>query len=179
MTRAAWIVAVAIISGTLTAVLVRAQLARGNRDDSSGAQVKLSSMAVGAAYAESPIRSDGIDLLPIGSEPVADGKEFVILQVTVNGLVDSKVLSTLNLESRYPAPNYERSPIILARLALAHPEDSERIYSLDFPDGTIVVDSGRMPWISTAHIEHEPDAPAFVFPAISVLGYFREKIILQ
>ena len=172
MTRAAWLTAVALITGTLTAILVRALMDTRVRAVAEDTGVQFSSMSVGGG-ALTPVRANGVDLTPIGSETVPAGREFVILQVHINALADSGALSSMQLESRFPKPNHERSPIVLERLALAHPENTDRIYTLKFPDGSVVVDSGRMPWVSTQSIED--GAEEREFPPVSILGYYRVK----
>lgn len=175
MTRAAWLTAVALITGTLTAISVRALIDSRLQTPATDAQLQLNSFAAGTAYAQSPITGEGVDLTPIGSEAVPWGREFVILQVNVNVYANSSALSLMQLESRYPAPNHERSPIILERLTLANPGHTDRIFTLQFPDGSVVVDSGRMLWVSTPRIDAERGDEELSLPPVSVLGYYREK----
>lgn len=157
-------------------VIVGLSLLGNSCDSSASAQVESASIPPGAAFAE-VVPFDSTDvLIPISFGAVPVGMELVILQVRFPFL--SSLTASFSLESRLPTPNEGTGPINL--MFSNTPRNSatgfaEPTPTIDFPDGTVTVEEGRQLWLQFRNADFPP-AQAGAASAISVLGYFRDRL---
>jgi hypothetical protein len=80
------------------------------------------------------------------------------------------------LESRLPSPNQATGPIILSVLSRELSADNAQ-FEIDFPDGAIVVDEGRQPWVVFRNPSNftETNSPGGTTSALTIIGYYRLK----
>jgi len=164
----------------LLVLLVGGALAVGISITAARAQIKFSDgttqttaytrqvIPVGAAYSQTVYYTLSGGIRQIGTTPVPTGKELVILQCNVgNGGWDE-----LALESRLPSPNQNTGPITLTVLGSSSVSSGLNNFVSNFPDGAVVVASGRIPYL--VHFDSVTGNPSnSALPAVTLLGYYR------
>jgi len=138
-------------------------------DTPAGNGYRASAVPSGEGFAETVVMGSTSKLQVVSSEPVPPGRELVILQVRFS---QAKPLCTL--DSRRPSPYEDKDPILLSIL-VAENTVNQSVFLNDFPDGTVVVDEGRLLWVASRHevtlkLQTQPQS------VFTVLGYYRDKL---
>jgi hypothetical protein len=168
MRRAIWILIVSVVTVGIAAGIVRAQIVFPDGSTQETAFPGFTQVPTGAAYTRTQFFPAGSSSGPLATDVVPAGQELVVLKV----IGWNTILSTL--ESRLPSPNQNNFPITLAMLVRSDASNNT-LFEMDFPDGAVVVDEGRQPFLafrSGTNFSLTTTAGAQTF---TVIGYLRLK----
>jgi len=171
MKHFAWPVLIALITTAVAVEIVRAQIVFPDGSSQETAFQGFTQVPPGAAYTRTRhfVTGSSSGTIPSNSgDVVPAGKELVVLKV----IGWNTVLSTL--DSRLPSPNQNISPVTLAMFVRSDASNNT-LFEMDFPDGAVVVDEGRQPYLafrdgSTFNLTTTGGPQTF-----TVIGYIRDK----
>lgn len=173
MRRLPWILCVILIVALtiqITNRVARAQIIFPDQTLQTTAFTEGRSIPTGANYIRTITILSGTPLSPISATAVPADRELVILKAVGWNIP----LSTL--ESRLPSPNQNNLPITLAVLSRELASDNTQ-FQMDFPDGAVIVDEGRQPWINfRSNVDFSStSSPGGQVSALTIIGYLRLK----
>ncbi len=153
----------------ITAQVVRAQIIFPDSTIQDTAFTGKTAVAPGNAFVRTLQIPANSAIAPFTPDIVPAGKELVVLKLVGY----NAPLATL--ESRLPSPNQNTGPITLA--VLAPNASTGEQFSMEFPDGAVVVAAGRQPWLvyrngTTFAIMNSPTG----FRAVTLIGYLRNIV---
>lgn len=173
MRRLPWILCVILIVAltvVITDRVARAQIIFPDQTLQTTAFTEGRSVPTGAQFVRTRVITGGSAPLTLSVDPIPADRELVILKL----VGWNTPLATL--ESRLPAPNQGNLPITLAVLNRELADDNTQ-FVMEFPDGAIVVDEGRQPWLVFRNASNfsETNSPGATVSAMTLIGYLRLK----
>lgn len=173
MRRLPWILCVILIVALTIEVtnrVARAQIIFPDQTLQTTAFTEGRSVPTGANVVRTRVITGGTAPLALSLDTVPADRELVILKM----VGWNTPLATL--ESRLPAPNQNNLPITLAVMNRELADDNSQ-FTMEFPDGAVVVDEGRQPWLVFRNPSNfnETNSPGATVSAMTMIGYLRLK----
>jgi len=173
MRRLPWIVSVVLVVALtvlITDRVARAQIIFPDQTLQTTAFTEGRSVPTGANFIRTITIQGGTPASTISATAVPADRELVILKLV------GWNIPLATLESRLPAPNENNGPITLAVLSRELAGDNTQ-FMMDFPDGAVIVDEGRQPWINFRSNTNFTaiTSPGGQVSAMTLIGYLRLK----
>lgn len=172
MRRLPWILSVALIVAltvVITDRVARAQIIFPDQTLQTTAFTEGRSVPTGTAFIRTRTITSNSAALAITVDTIPADRELVILKMV------GWNIPLCTLESRLPSPNQNTGPIVLSVLARELASDNTQ-FTMEFPDGAVVVDEGRQPWLNfRSNVDFSSTNSPSGVSALTLIGYIRLK----